>query len=335
MNPPTPWPPEVPAGENPPPGAILDYYLAADAAGPVTIEVLDAGGGIVRTYSSADSVPAVHPALDPVAYNRICQETPSAPDCGLPLYWPAPPMVISTRQGMHRVWWDMRYDPIGEGGGRGGGGGGGNGAVPRRTYPSVNAPWAPPGAYTVRLSVDGKSYTQPIALKLDPRVKTAAVDLATLASLTREMYEGARAASAANTQARALGTQLSTLAGDDLAALKAAIDALAPAAPGGAGGGRGGPPAPRASAGQAGRGGAGGAAAATLQSVSNEMLSAAMAMQAAELAPTAREVAACASARTNAAAVMAKWTALSTVDLVTLNAKRKAAGQPVIALPKR
>ena len=336
MNPPTPWPPEVPAGENPPPGAILNYYLAADAAGPVTIEVLDAGGGIVRRYSSADPVPAVHPALDPVAYNKICQETPSAPDCALPLYWPAPPMVVSTRQGMHRMWWDMRYDPIGEGGGGRGGGGGGNGAVPGRTYPSVNAPWAPPGTYTVRLSVDGKSYTQPIALKLDPRVKTAAVDLATLASLTREMYEGARAAYAASTQARALATQLSALAGDDLTALRAAVDALAPAAPGGAGGGRGGgPPAPGASAGQAGRGAAGGAASATLQSVSNEMLSAAMAMQAAEFAPTAREVAACATARTNAAAVMAKWTALSTVDLVTLNAKRKAAGQPVIAMPKR
>jgi hypothetical protein len=65
------------------------------------------------------------------------------------------------------------------------------------------------------------------------------------------------------------------------------------------------------------------------------MLSAAMAMQGAEAAPTAREVAACTTARANSAAVMAKWTKLATVDLPALNAERKAAGQPVIVMPKR
>jgi photosystem II stability/assembly factor-like uncharacterized protein len=333
MNAPTPWPPEVPAGENPPPGAILDYYLASDAAGPVTLEILDTAGRVVRTYSSTDPVPAVHPALDPVAYNKLCQETPNAPDCGLPLYWPAPPMVISTRAGMHRVWWDMRYDPIGDGGG--GRGGGGGAAVPHRTYPSVNAPWAPPGSYTVRLTVDGKSYTQPIALRLDPRVTTSPVGLASLASLTREMYDGARAARATYTQARALVTQLEALSGDDVVKFKAAIEALAPAAAaGGAGGGRGG--GAGGGRGGGGRGGAGGAPAApTLQSVSTEMFAAAMAMQGAEVAPTAREVAACATARTQSAAVMARWTKLATIDLAALNAKRKAAGQPAIVMPKR
>ncbi|MCX6545209.1 MAG: glycoside hydrolase [Acidobacteria bacterium] len=349
MNPPTPWPPEVPAGENPPPGAILDYYLAADAAGPVTLEILDTVRRVVRTYSSTDPVPAVHPAIDPIAYNKICQETPNAPDCSLPLYWPAPPMVVSTRAGMHRVWWDMHYDPIGEGGG-GRGGGGSAGAVPHRTYPSVNSPWAPPGSYTVRLTVDGKNYTQPIALKIDPRVTASAADLATLASLTSEMYEGARTAHAAYQLARALVAQLDTLSGDDVTKFKAAVVALAPAAGGGSGagrggrgagagaaaaGGRGGPPSPGASAGQAGRSTGGAAAAPTLQSVSTEMSSAAMAMQAAEIAPTAREVAACATARTNAAAVMAKWTALTSVDLAAFNAKRKAAGQLGVLMPKR
>ncbi len=259
MNPPTPWPPEVPAGENPPPGAILDYYLATDAAGPVTIEILDNAGRVVRTYSSTDPVAAVHPAIDPVAYNKVCQETPSAPDCGLPLYWPAPPMVVSARAGMHRVWWDMHYDPIGDGAGGRGGGGGGAGAVPHRTYPSVNSPWAPPGSYTVRLTVDGKSYTQPITLRLDPRVTTSPAGLASLASLTREMYEGARAARETYAQARALLTALDALPGDDIAAFKKAVEAVAPAAGAGSSGGRGagGPPAQGATAGQAGRGGRG------------------------------------------------------------------------------
>ncbi|MFI5311268.1 MAG: WD40/YVTN/BNR-like repeat-containing protein [Gemmatimonadales bacterium] len=116
-NDPTPWPPELPAGENPPPGAILDYYLASNASSAVKLEILDGAGKLVRAYSSDDPVRNPDPALDPVAYNRLCQQTPNAADCGLPLYWPAPPMVISTERGMHRFSWDMHYGPIaGEGG---------------------------------------------------------------------------------------------------------------------------------------------------------------------------------------------------------------------------
>jgi hypothetical protein len=320
MNDPTPWPPEVPAGENPPPGAILDYYLGADATGPVTIEILDTAGKVVRTYSSADPARNPDPAVDPVAYDKVCRENPSAPDCGLPLYWPAPQMVISTKAGMHRVGWDLRYQPIGEGGGRGGGN-----AIPHRTYPSVNAPWAPPGAYTVRLTANGKSYTQPLTLHLDPRVKTPALALQTLTSVTREMYEGARGTHAAADQARALVAKLEGMDGADIATLKEQLTALAPPAPAGGGrgfgGGRG-----------AGRGG-GPAAAPSLDSASAAMIAAAMSMQAAEAAPTARELAAAADARKQSAAVMARWTKLTTVDLPAMNAKRKAAGQPPIPWP--
>jgi hypothetical protein len=58
-------------------------------------------------------------------------------------------------------------------------------------------------------------------------------------------------------------------------------------------------------------------------------------MQAADVAPTAREVAACADARRQATAVMARWTKVSSVDLAALNAKRKAAGEPAIVIPGR
>ena len=54
------------------------------------------------------------PATDPVAYNKVCQQNPGAPDCGLPLYWPAPPVVLSAKAGAHRFSWDLRYDQIGE-----------------------------------------------------------------------------------------------------------------------------------------------------------------------------------------------------------------------------
>ena len=79
-NDPTPWPPELPAGENPPPGAIVDYYLPA-AAGEVKLEFLNAQGKVIRTYSSSDPVRNPDPATDPVAYNKLCQQTPTAPDC--------------------------------------------------------------------------------------------------------------------------------------------------------------------------------------------------------------------------------------------------------------
>src|SRR5213592_3438066 len=78
-NDPTPWPPELPAGENPPPGGIIDYYLPNDASGEVRLEILENGGRVIRRYSSNDPVLRPHPALDPAAYNRICQQTPTAP----------------------------------------------------------------------------------------------------------------------------------------------------------------------------------------------------------------------------------------------------------------
>jgi photosystem II stability/assembly factor-like uncharacterized protein len=331
MNDPTPWPPELPAGENPPPGGIIDYYLAADAKSPVKVEILDAAGGMVRTYSSDDPVRSPHPALNPEAYNRMCQQTPNAADCGLPLYWPAPPMIVSTREGMHRMSWDLHYQPLGEGG-QGGGGGGGIGAVPHLTYPAVNAPWAPPGSYTLKISVDGKTYTQPLTLRFDPRVKTLPADLATLASLSKEMYEGARAARTAFDQARRLVAQLDGLQGSDVDAFKQQVDALAPAPA--AGGGRGGRGGGGGGGGQRGaRGGRGGAPAATLDSVSTSMMAAAMAMQAADMAPTGREINACADARRDSALVMSRWTKLKTVDLEAFNAKRKAAGLAPIAVP--
>ena len=224
MNDPTPWPPELPAGENPPPGAIIDYFLAADQSTAVTLEILDAGGRVVRTYASDEGVRHPDPALDPAAYNTLCQETPTAPDCGLPLYWPAPAMAVSNRAGMHRFSWDMRYQPLAEGGGRGGGA-----AVPHRTYPNVNAPWAPPGSYQVRLTAGGKSYTQPLTLRLDPRVKTSSLALTTLNTLTREMYDGAKAARLAAGQARALMSELAKSPQDaDAAALREKLAAIAP-----------------------------------------------------------------------------------------------------------
>ncbi|HET7459031.1 MAG TPA: hypothetical protein VFJ74_15390, partial [Gemmatimonadaceae bacterium] len=319
-NDPTPWPPELPAGENPPAGGIIDYYLGADATGPVTLDVLDAAGKVVRSYSSADAPRAPHPALDPEAYDRICQRSPTAAYCALPLYWAGPPTVISTTKGAHRVTWDLHFQPVVPDTGGLSGDDDATGAVPHRSYGAATAPWAPPGTYTVRLTVNGKSYTQPLSLRLDPRVKTPAADLARLASLSRASWERAVAVQSAYVRARALAAAVDAAPGaSDAAAFRAALDSLAPAAGGAArpSARRRGAPAP----------------APTLAAARDALLSAAMAMQGADVAPTAGEVAAVERAGADAAAVLARWTRLRTTELSALNARRRAAGQPAIAVP--
>ncbi|HEX5971469.1 MAG TPA: hypothetical protein VFY85_06055 [Gemmatimonadaceae bacterium] len=316
-NEPTPWPPELPAGENPPPGGIIDYYLPSDAQGPVKLEILDASGKVVRSYASTDPVITPDPAYHPDAYNEVCKRTPSAPDCALPLYWPAPQMIVSPKSGVHRFSWDLRYDPVG--GPVEQSGEEAQGAVPHRTYPTVNAPWAPPGNYTVRLSVNGRAYTQPLTLELDPRVKTPAPALARLASLSRELYEAAKATHGDYLQARALASALASEQGADVAAFRAQLDSVAPAP---TRGGRG-----------FGRGGGAAGASLSLEAASNALTAAVMAMQDADVVPTASQVATADRARAQARAAESRWNTLRTSGLASLNAKRKAAGQPPIAIP--
>ena len=144
----TPLPPEEPAGQNPPDGAILHYFLKGPAAGPVTLEILDMAGTLVRRYRSDD-------APEPPVEGR-----------NIPDYWIRPPQVLSTTAGLHRFVWDLHHPPP---------------PAAKFTYPIAavyantprepRGPWAVPGTYTVRLTVDGRTVTQPLVLKMDPRVK--------------------------------------------------------------------------------------------------------------------------------------------------------------------
>ena len=288
-NDPTPWPPEVPAGENPPPGAIIDYNLAA--SGPVKLDIIDAGGKVIRAYSSTDSVLPPDPALNPELYNRVCQRNPNAAHCSVPLYWAAPNLALSSGAGLHRFIWDMRYDPI-----EGSTSESEAGAVPHRTSFSATTPFAPPGSYTVRLVADGKTVTQPVSLVLDPRVKTSASAMGQVGTLSREMYDGAVRLHTAFVDARKMSNQL-TNAGNT--ALKAQIDSIAPVAT--RGGRRGG----------GGFGGATPAAAPTLESVQAAMIAAAMSLQDADVAPTARQLDAVAKARALYKDVMSRWSRLA------------------------
>ena len=283
-NDPTPWPPEWAAGENPPAGAIIDYYLPSSVS-EVKLVFLNAQGKVVRTYSSADPVRKPDPANDPAAYNKLCQDMPAAPDCGLPLYWPAPPQVLKTSAGMHRFTWDMRYDPV-PGTPRGRGGDGATGAVPGRTYPALNSPWASPGEYTVFLTAGALPTIRPITIKLDPRVKLTP-GVQQIFTLTARIEEEAQKAIIAQRKAQASIIDLKANSGSD--ALIKRLEEIAPM--------EGATPADPS-------------AAPTLTSISGLLVGSVMSMQAAERPPTVAELAFCAKQEAAYAALMAKWSAL-------------------------
>jgi hypothetical protein len=127
---------------------------------------------------------STEPVFDPdpgknmAAYDEVCKKTPAAAYCGLPLYWPAPQFIVSTTAGMHRFSWDLKFDPVSPADLIPAGDEEATGAVPGHTYPNYNVPWVPPGRYTVRLTVDEATKTQPIVVSLDPRVRIAPVALA-------------------------------------------------------------------------------------------------------------------------------------------------------------
>jgi photosystem II stability/assembly factor-like uncharacterized protein len=166
----TPIPPDEASGQNPPDGAIINYALASAASGPVTLDILDAAGKRVRLYASTDRI-----------------EMPDASLAPVPLYWYRAPQVLATSAGMHRFLWDLHYQPLRSGGGRGGLP---IAAVPHDTPPAPNSPWAAPGQYAVKLTVNGKAYTQPLVVKMDPRVTTPAIGLTQQFTLSKQLYDG-------------------------------------------------------------------------------------------------------------------------------------------------
>ena len=160
----TPLPQGEPVGENPPDGAIINYFLRDDARGPVTLEILTESGDLIRRYSSDD------PPEPPL-------EGQNVPD-----YWPRPPQVLPAEAGLHRFVWDLHYPrpavlrfgyPIA--------------AVPYNTPVTPFGSWVLPGRYTVRLTANGTSHTRPLTVKMDPRVKTPTAELERQFRLSRRL----------------------------------------------------------------------------------------------------------------------------------------------------
>lgn len=180
-----PW--RMPALPNPPPGAIIDYYLAGNVSGPVTLDITTTDGKLVRHYSSADPEKPLNPKTLDVTDQ-----------------WPRPPMNLSTKAGMHRFTWDMHYQPMPDAprfldGSQ---------AIKHNTPVRASSPWVMPGHYNVKLTVDGKSYTQPLVIRMDPRVKTPETAWQQQFDASIRAYHEAMAASAALEQVRDMEKQI-------------------------------------------------------------------------------------------------------------------------------
>jgi photosystem II stability/assembly factor-like uncharacterized protein len=145
----TPLPPEEPAGQNPPDGAILYYNLKSAASGPVTIDILDSTGKVLSRFESTDQPPPPDPLLN------------------VPTYWIRPFARPGAAAGMHRFVWDLHAAPVA--GGRRRGGEYPISAIHQDT-PGAQGEWMPPGVYTVKLTVDGRTYTRQLTVLPDPRM---------------------------------------------------------------------------------------------------------------------------------------------------------------------
>jgi photosystem II stability/assembly factor-like uncharacterized protein len=175
----TPLPADTAAGQNPPDGAIIDYYLQSDVSGEVTLDIRDEHGQTVRHYSSTP----------PPTEERLAN---------VPEFWFAPPAVLSTKAGLHRFVWNLQWEhpetlPFGYYG---------KlldyteytvpdhavaGLTPRQQPPG---PYVVPGRYEVVLTVAGQTYRQHLAVEIDPRVAASPADLQAQLDLARQITDG-------------------------------------------------------------------------------------------------------------------------------------------------
>jgi photosystem II stability/assembly factor-like uncharacterized protein len=312
----TPLPPDEPLGQNPPDGAIIDYYLAPNLTGPVTLEILDAQGKVVRHFSSADKPDITMEELEKQH---------------IPLYWIRMPKILSASPGMHRWVWHLHYPapvsarhefPIS--------------AVPGDTPRVPQGPRALPGEYTVRITikgadVDASAGTQrrifrrenaaSLTIKMDPRVKISAAALeqqfklqTRLASMMTRGSEAALQARSVREQIEALSPKVTGSLAESLKALDKKIAAVL-------------------------EGSADPAAArtpdSTLKDVNGDIYDLYMAVDRADAAPTPAQLKAADTIEPDLAAAVKRWEEIKSSNLAAVNRELKAANLPELRLDSK
>ncbi|HTD52403.1 MAG TPA: glycoside hydrolase, partial [Thermoanaerobaculia bacterium] len=296
----TPLPPEEPAGENPPDGAVVDYYLKGTPSAAVTLDVLDSSGKLVRRFSSADRPEPVNPKELPI-----------------PTYWIRPPQALSGQAGFHRFVWDLHYPPpdaieheypIA--------------AVYRNTARQPLGPWALPGDYTVRLTAGGKTQTQPLKIEMDPRVTASPDDLRSQFELSTRITAAMHPGFEALQQVKALRKDLAAVreraaqspAADAVAALEKKAAALEETSP------------------RFGAGGPDEVAAPSFTRLNRSLATLLEIVDGADAKPTSRAAADVAETEKALAAQLAAWKEIQSTDVPALNQELKKSSLPAVGV---
>ena len=293
----TPLPPDEPAAANPPDGAVIDYYLGSAITGAVKLEILDARGQVVRSFSSTDQPEASEDDLKKQL---------------IPLYWLRPFRALSAEPGPHRWVWDLHYQtpnsvrhgyPIA--------------AIPGDTPRLPLGPTALPGHYTVRLTANGKSQTAALTVKMDPRVKTPTLGLekkfeleTRLASLVSQTSVAAQQANSIDAQLKKQSQQL-RVAGEAVQTFQSELAALL--------GGAGEPGGPEAEV-------------PTLVEVNGTASTLYAQVWQVDATPTSAQLAAVTTVEHEGTAVMNRWTAFKKDAVPELNRKLHEANLPQIEI---
>jgi hypothetical protein len=164
----TPLPPSTPQGQNPPAGAVIDYWLGPHASGPVTLAIYDFQGNLVRRLASA-AVP------EPIHADRYFDKE-----------WLKPAPRLAAAPGMHRFVWNLRYarpQAISYGYSM-------QAIFGENTPTEVDGPFVLPGIYSVVLSAGGQQYRAPLVVRLDPREHVSMTDLRALLSFSQAADHG-------------------------------------------------------------------------------------------------------------------------------------------------
>jgi hypothetical protein len=296
-------PPEEPAGQNPPDGAIINYYLRRNATTPVTLEIFDSKNQLVRRFSSDDKPTPINPS-----------------DYAVPEYWFRPHQTLEAKKGMQRFVWDLKYAPPSAFG---------HGfpisAILHDTPLYPLGPFVLPGSYSVKLTANGQSRSTPLTVKMDPRVKTPLPALTQQFTLSLEAYRGMQQSFDTVEQIRKLRAQIKeAVARADRGPLAEALNALdkKAAAIGGEG---------RSDASSPGLpGGTIDMREPNLTRLNNGFSAMLDHLQDADLAPTEPMVVAAAELQKTLEKLMADWNQFKSKDVAAINEQLRAANQPVL-----
>ncbi|HOY18631.1 MAG TPA: glycoside hydrolase, partial [Haliscomenobacter sp.] len=165
----------------PPDGAVINYFLKNQSE--ATLEIFDAAGKLVRKFSTQD-------------------KPYSIPNNNVPEYWIRPQQILSGAPGSHRFVWDLHYTPLDEPASFS------IAATYRNSAPRPTGPWVMPGTYTVKLTVGDQSFTQPLVVKMDPRVKSTPAQLQQQHDLSLDCYAGQKKVAELQTAVASLRKQV-------------------------------------------------------------------------------------------------------------------------------